>query len=248
MRASRGVVQASLGVFLVAAGGLIAAQPASASGSRAVSLTATTTTITEGDSAVVTLTLTGAPATSDVIVNLKTVDGTAKAGSDYTALNTSVRFHPGDQTPKTVSVATTKDLAPEGNEYFSVTIASTRNASVMNRNVNFTLTDFVPTPAPFSCQVRPRADELLWLIPPVAGATSYDLTMSSDTTGAVRSISVIIPASAADPTQGYDIRFALIDANFANNNGQLFHGSMHTVVNGVATDASAQCYYVVPSV
>jgi hypothetical protein len=147
-----------------------------------------------------------------------------------------------------VQVATTKDLAPEGSETFSVVVDSARNSAIGTSAVTFTLTDFVPTPAPFSCQVRPRADELLWLIPPVAGATSYDLTMSSDTTGAVRSLSVIIPASDADPTQGYDIPYALIDANFANDNGQLFHGSMHTVVNGVATDASAQCYYVVPSV
>ena len=233
-------------IALAAAGVLVSVSPAGASGTRTVSLSMTTPTVTEGNAAVVTVSFTGAPATSDVIVNLKTVDGTAKSGSDYTALNTSVRFHPGDQTPKTVSVATTKDFVTEGNETFSVIISSARNAAIGTKSVTITLTDSVPAPSPFSCEIRVLADDVVWKIPPVAGATTYDLSVSSDTTGAVRSVTIQAAQATPDPTPSGDDLYALVDADFVHNNGQFFHGSMHTVVNGVATDASDRCYYIIP--
>jgi hypothetical protein len=238
MRIGRPLV---LFIALAAATAALFMSPAGASGTRTVSLSTTAPTVTEGDAAVVTVSLTGAPATSDVIVNLKTVDGTAKAGSDYIALNTSVRFHPGDQTPKTVPVLTYRDNNKEGNETFSVTITGVRNASVATKTVVFTLTDYIQPPTPFNCQVWKTNGTLDWRFPPVAGATTYDLAITSDATAAVSQVTIPASAAVIDDTEPGDVVYIGGDPAFVAAGGNYFHGTVDTVVNGVATHYAAMC-------
>ena len=64
-----------------------------------------------------------------VTVNYATANGTATAGSDYTATNETLTFNPG-MTSKTISVPITSDTAVEGNETFTVTSSSPINATL----------------------------------------------------------------------------------------------------------------------
>ncbi len=77
-------------------------------------------------SATITVTL-SAPSGRLVSVDVSTSDGTAKAGSDYTAFLQSVTFAPGE-TSKTVSVAIPDTTTYEGDRTFTVALSSPTNA------------------------------------------------------------------------------------------------------------------------
>ncbi|MBC8355142.1 MAG: hypothetical protein H8E66_24465 [Planctomycetes bacterium] len=63
------------------------------------------------------------PSADPVTVDFDTFDGTASAGSDYTAASGTLTFAPGE-TSKTIIVPTTNDTDPEPNETFTVTISN----------------------------------------------------------------------------------------------------------------------------
>ncbi|PVE20407.1 hypothetical protein DC522_32550 [Microvirga sp. KLBC 81] len=95
----------------------------------------------EGSSAKIKFTLTLSTATTqDVKVNYSTVDGTAKAGSDYTALlNKNVTFLAGETT-KTITVSLLNDTVLENPEAFSIKINSATSASVSTTSHTATAT------------------------------------------------------------------------------------------------------------
>jgi len=80
------------------------------------------TNVWEGDTASVTITRSGG--LSNVInLTIRTANGTAKSGSDYTSLNSTITFLAGETT-KTISIATKQDSAKESDETFTVSISS----------------------------------------------------------------------------------------------------------------------------
>ena len=81
-------------------------------------------------SSIVTL---AAPAASVVTVDYATADGTAAAGSDYTAGAGRLTFSPG-QTTATIAVPISGDTHPEGGETFTVTLSNPSGA-VLGRAV-----------------------------------------------------------------------------------------------------------------
>jgi hypothetical protein len=86
----------------------------------------------EGDSGVkavsVEVLLSGASGKT-VTVNFATADGTASAGSDYSAVSGVITFAPG-QTRKLVSVNIVGDTAPEPDETVLITLSSPSNATL----------------------------------------------------------------------------------------------------------------------
>ena len=58
-------------------------------------------------------------------------DGTAQAGSDYTAASGSVTFAP-DQTAKTVNVAVLDDSHDEGSETLTLTLSNPSGAYIVD--------------------------------------------------------------------------------------------------------------------
>src|SRR5262249_55201826 len=80
--------------------------------------------------------------TSDrtVTVNYATADGTATAGSDYTAASGSLSFAPG-QTSKTVSVNVLGDTVTEANETFAVNLSGATNARIARGTGTGTILD-----------------------------------------------------------------------------------------------------------
>ena len=68
-------------------------------------------------------------ATATVTVDYATADGTATAGSDYTATSGTLTFQPGDTT-KTVSVPITDDTVDDGGETLTLTLNSASGADL----------------------------------------------------------------------------------------------------------------------
>ena len=85
-------------------------------------------TVNEGSPAVFTVTRTG-DARFATTVNYTTLNGTATAGSDYTARSGSVTFAAG-QTSATITVQTIDDSAYEGAETFSLRLTGTSGGAL----------------------------------------------------------------------------------------------------------------------
>ena len=79
-------------------------------------------------SATITVNLSAA-STQQVMVNYATSNGTATAGSDYTATSGTLTFSPG-QTSKTFSVSIINDSTPEPTETVNLTLSSPVNAAL----------------------------------------------------------------------------------------------------------------------
>ena len=97
-------------------------------------------TVDEGDgTAEFTVTLDLASGET-VTVDYATADGTALAGSDYTAASGTLTFAAGD-TSKTIDVLVTDDSLGEGDEDFTVTLSSASNAGMSDGEATGTITD-----------------------------------------------------------------------------------------------------------
>ena len=95
--------------------------------------------VSEGESAEFAVRLSAA---SDVAVSVSyaTVDGTAEAGSDYTAASGVVSFEPGE-TEQTITVATLDDGEVEAEETFTVELSAPSGALVGDGTATGTITD-----------------------------------------------------------------------------------------------------------
>ncbi len=99
--------------------------------------------VAEGDSGSTTMTFTvtlNPVAVSPVTVDWATADGTARAGTDYTAGNGSLTFNVGDST-KTVSVTVTGDNVDEPDETFTVRLSSASGAAISDGTATGTIRD-----------------------------------------------------------------------------------------------------------
>ena len=93
----------------------------------------------EGDAVAFTVSL-SATSSQQVTVEYATSDGTAAAGSDYTAQSGTLTFA-ANETSKTVSVATTDDSVDEENETFTLTLSSPANATLGDAAATGTIND-----------------------------------------------------------------------------------------------------------
>ena len=93
-------------------------------------------TVTEGNSgssnASFTVTLSAASGQT-VTVAFATSNGTATAGSDYTATNGTLSFAAGE-TSKTIPVAVLGDTVNEPNETFTLTLSAATNATIADNS------------------------------------------------------------------------------------------------------------------
>ena len=83
---------------------------------------------------------------ADVTVGYATSNGTATAGSDYTAKSGTLTINAGS-TSGTVSVTITDDPTDEDDEAFTFTLSSPTNASISDSSATVTITDNDPPPS-----------------------------------------------------------------------------------------------------
>jgi hypothetical protein len=80
-------------------------------------------------------------ATQDVTVFYTTVDGTAKAGTDYTTTTGTLTFHAGDLT-QTIDVPIINDNGTAGpDKTFAVALSNPTNATIADNKANGTILD-----------------------------------------------------------------------------------------------------------
>ena len=104
--------------------------------------------VDEGDTGSTTLDFTVTlerTATETVSVDWATSDGTAEAGTDYTAATGSLTFNTGDK-QKTLSVTVAGDNVDEPNETFTVTLSGASGADIDDATATGTITDDDATP------------------------------------------------------------------------------------------------------
>ncbi|HAZ43403.1 MAG TPA: hypothetical protein DCZ55_02685, partial [Cyanobacteria bacterium UBA11371] len=132
-----------------------------------VSISISDVSVTEGTggttNAVVTVSLSGISGLP-VTVNYATSDGTANAGSDYTAIASSLTFNPGE-TSKTITVAINPDTLQEPLETFNVSLTGATNATIAdNTGIVSIIDDDRPTQVDEDCfcdnLVRPNIDSI----------------------------------------------------------------------------------------
>ncbi|MEZ4594717.1 MAG: Calx-beta domain-containing protein [Chloroflexota bacterium] len=80
------------------------------------------------------------PSTKIITVNYATANGTATAGSDYTATSGTLTFTPG-QTSKTISVTILPDALTENSEYCTVNLSNASNANILDGSGRGTILD-----------------------------------------------------------------------------------------------------------
>jgi PKD repeat protein len=100
-------------------------------------------TITEGDNGTFNVTYTinlNTPSGKPVTVNYTTADGTATAGTDYTATNGLVTFAPGE-TSKTITVQVLGDTIDEFDETFGLYLTNPENATITKNQAVTTILD-----------------------------------------------------------------------------------------------------------
>ena len=87
-----------------------------------------------------------APSDEIVTVNFDTANGTATAGSDYTAASGTVTFAPGETT-QTILVSTTDDTVEESSESFFVNLSAASGAVIQDGQGEATIIDDDALPA-----------------------------------------------------------------------------------------------------
>ena len=80
---------------------------------------------------------------ASVSVNYSTANGSANAGSDFTAITGNIVFAPGE-TSKTISVPITSDRVFEGLENFTVNLTNPSNAVIGNGSATVGIRDEAP--------------------------------------------------------------------------------------------------------
>ncbi|MGH9282590.1 MAG: Calx-beta domain-containing protein, partial [Acidimicrobiales bacterium] len=163
----------------------------------------------------VTVTL-SAPSTTTVTVELRTYDGTAKAGSDYKALVQTLTFAPG-QTSITVPIRILGDRLREGNEAFTVQLSNPTGAVLATAVATITIVD-------------DDGGTLLASAGAPEGGTAEPLTQA-ELDEAVEAALAVWAAAGADPDRLASITFVIVDL------GTLTLAS--TVGTVVAVDADA---------
>ncbi|MBC3883456.1 hypothetical protein H8K35_18860, partial [Undibacterium sp. LX40W] len=116
-----------------------------------------------------------------VSVNYSTANGTAIAGSDYTAASGSLTFTPGETT-KTITVAISNDTPAvyEGAENFQVNLSSATNATIATGSVTTTIRDDVAGPG--GDDDRPVVSSVSSPIVSEGGNLDFTVSLSSTST------------------------------------------------------------------
>ncbi|MBL6654096.1 MAG: hypothetical protein ISP49_21045, partial [Reyranella sp.] len=114
------------------------------------SITINDASITEGDSGTSQMTFTvklSQAASGPVTVNYTTANGSATAGSDYTAASGTLTFAAGE-TSKTIAVAIAGDTVVEPNETFTVNLSAASGATIAHASATGTIVDNDVAPPP----------------------------------------------------------------------------------------------------
>ncbi len=177
-----------------------------------VQLSSATYSVSEsGTNATITLTRTGG-SLGAASVQLATSNGTATAGSDYTAVSTTVSWTDGESANKTVLIPITSDVSDESNETVTLTLSNVGGATLGTPNTaTLTIVD---------------DDD-----PPSAGTLQFS---SATYTVAEDGTSVTITVTRSGGTAG------AVGVTYTSSNGTATAGVDYTAVNSTLSWSDAE--------
>ena len=85
------------------------------------------------------------PSSKTVEVDVNTIDSSATAGADYSAVAQTIQFAPGS-TNKTFNIAINNDGSSEDNETIIISLSNPINASLDNSTARLVIEDDDPAP------------------------------------------------------------------------------------------------------
>ena len=112
----------------------------------------------------------------EVTVDYATSDGTATAGSDYTAVTDTLTLAPGD-VAETVEVALVDDMVSEGSETFTVMLSTASNASIVDGEATATIDDDEGTPTLTVAEAFAAEGDAVEFTVTLAPASTGDVTV-----------------------------------------------------------------------
>src|SRR3954453_12461878 len=140
----------------------------------------------------------GEASNSPVTVNYASGDGTASAGTDYTAVNGTLTFAPGE-TAKTVEVPISDDALPEPTEQFALNLSSPAGATISDGSATITIgaSDAANSPLP-ALSVQPdvivgERDGFVDLVVSLSAPSASTVTTSFQTPAVSASSGAVCP-------------------------------------------------------
>ncbi len=167
--------------------------------------------VTEGTNSVFTVTKSGTTSSS-CSVNYATANGTAIAGSDYTANSNTLTFTSA-QTSKTVSVVTTDDATVESAETFSMSLSNPTSGSTLG------------SPSSATATINDNDST------PVCSGVSFTIASNGAVTEGVNSVFTVTKTGTATGSCG---------VSYGTANGTATAGSDYTTKSGSLTFTTAQ--------
>ncbi|QZP09152.1 Calx-beta domain-containing protein [Caenibius sp. WL] len=159
--------------------------------------------VTEGGNVVFTVTRSG-DTSGAVTVAYASSDGTATAGSDYTAVSGTLSFA-ANETSKTITVATTADTTIESDETFTMTLSNPSTGSITTATATGTIINDDVAPANLAIDSVSATE---------GGSLVFTVTRSGNTATAV---SVNYASASGTATSGADFTAVSGTLNFAAN-------------------------------
>jgi Calx-beta domain/Domain of unknown function (DUF4114) len=159
------------------------------------------------------------PSATDITVDYATVNGSATAGSDYTATSGKITFATGSITPQTISIPITSDNTVESDETFTLQLSNPIGASIgaINTATATILNDDILPAITISAGVNAQE-------PSTTG--TFILNRTGDTTSA---LTVNLAAPTGSASSG-------IDFQNIGNTITFLAGSNSATVNVIAID------------
>ena len=154
------------------------------------------TDVGESDGSVSLSVLREGPATGAVTVNYATANGTASAGSDFTADSDMLSWADGDSTSKTIELSILDDGVDEDNETFTVSLSTPTGNAIVGSPSVFTVT-VVDDDGP-----RVQFSASSYQVDETGGSVDLTVTRSGSTDGAV-SVDWATGGGSASPGQDY---------------------------------------------
>jgi len=174
--------------------------------------------ITEGNigSKLITFTATlSAVATTEVTVNYATSNGSALAGSDYTATSGTLIFAAGE-TSKTFTVEVLGDTVYENNENFLVNLSNPSGAVLGNNGS--------------ACAIATITNDDISLLPTVTLSPTFPSIMEGDIGSQLMTFTATLSTSATSE----------VSVDYATSNGSAIAGSDYTATSGILTFAAGE--------
>jgi len=172
-----------------------------------------------------------APRTQTITVHYATANGTATAGSDYTATSGTLTFNPGEMT-KTISVSINPDSTSEPNETLFMNLSAATNAVIQDIQGTGTIIDDDSAPSLSINDVSMNEGD--------SGTTSFTFTVSLSAASAQ---TVTLNYATADGTALAPGDYQSASGGVTFMPGQLSR-PVTVVVNGDTTFESDETFFV----